>query len=166
MALNRRAWPSALVLAALVLSGGPAGAQDAPARAPDTRPWYVGTARWAKWPTLAGAVGLTAAAFLRKQDANQIYDGLQAFCVADTQNCIQNPDGTYVNPAAEALYQETRRLDRQARNWMLGGQGFLFVSAGLWLIDLVANTRRPENIPYSPFEPVAAPGRLGLRWRF
>lgn len=157
-------------LAALLLASAPSAAPGQETVTgppnPDGRPWYVTTAKWAKWPTLAGAIALTAAAISRKLDADQVYDGLQLFCLADTQNCVRNADGTYVQPAAEALYQETVRLDRQARNWMWGGQAFLFVSAGLWVIDLVAGSSRPDNIPYAPLEPYAAPGVVGARWRF
>lgn len=158
----------AVVAVASVLGAGTPHAQaDSATRAvPDTRPWYVSTARWAKWPTLAAAVGLTVAAIARKSDANQTYDVLQAVCRADSGNCLLGPDGTYALAETEALYQETLKLDRQARNWMIGGQGFLFVSGGLFLIDLVAGTSRPGNIPFAPLEPYAAPGVVGMRWRF
>jgi hypothetical protein len=49
---------------------------------------------------------------------------------------------------------------------MIGGQGFLVVSGGLFLIDLVAGSRKPENIPFTPLEAYTAPGTLGVRWRF
>ena len=75
-------------------------------------------------------------------------------------------DGAYVNSDAERLFQETLRLDAQARRWMIGGQGFLFLSGGLFLIDLVSGNREPKNIPFSPLEAYAVPGKLGLRWRF
>jgi len=143
----------------------PGSAQDQPP-APDARPWIVSAAKWVKWPTLAAAIGLTAAAITRKADADDYYDGLQTVCLAQPEACRLGPSGTYTDPAAEALYQETVRLDGQARRWMIGGQGFLFLSGGLFLIDLVGGSRKPKNIPYAPLEMYAAPGALGLRWRF
>lgn len=151
------------VLAALVSASGLA-AQDT-AAAPE-RSWVVSTSKWAKWPALAAAVGLTAAAITRKADADATYDALQAFCLEASGNCASGPDGAYVNPAAEALYQETLRLDLQARRWMFGGQGFLFLSAGMFLVDLVAGSDKPPNIPFTPLEAWAVPGQAGLRWRF
>ncbi len=130
------------------------------------RPWYVSTAKWARWPTLAVAAGLTTAAIIVKGRANDSFNGLKLICQAGPQNCLLGPDGTYVNGDAERLFQETLRLDAQARRWMIGGQGFLFLSGGLFLIDLVSGNREPKNIPFSPFEAYAVPGRLGLRWRF
>jgi len=167
MALSRRGVRvSTCSVVLLGLAGaGPVAAQAPPAQPEAGRPWYVTTSKWAKWPTLAAAVGLTAAAIMRKDDADQIFDGLEQFCVADTANCQRGADGTYVNPQAEALYQETLRLDAQARRWMIGGQAFLFASGGLFVIDLVWGGSKPHNIPYSPFEPFAQPGRVGLRMR-
>jgi hypothetical protein len=157
-----RAW----CLAALVAAGtaGRVGAQEA--GPPVERSWWVSTSKWAKWPTLAAAVGLTAAAITRKADADAVYESLQAFCLVESGNCASTPGGTYANPEAEALYQETLRLDLQARRWMIGGQGFLFLSAGMFLIDLVAGASKPQNIPFTPLEAWAVPGQAGLRWRF
>lgn len=132
----------------------------------DERPWFVSVSRWAKWPTLAAAIGLTAAAIVRKDDANRYFDQLESLCTGDSEGCQLGSDGKYLNPAAESLYQETVRLDAQARRWMIGGQGFLFVSGGLFLIDLVAGKSKPKNIPFTPLEAYASPGTLGLRWRF
>jgi hypothetical protein len=167
MALTRSGGIRLAALAgALVASAAPgAAAQDRP-RPPDARPWFVSAAKWAKWPTLAAAIGLTAVAITRKADADEYYDQLQDLCREQPEECGVGPDGAYTNRLAESLYQETLRLDGQARNWMIGGQGFLFVSGGLFLIDLVAGSRKPANIPYTPLEAYATPGTLGLRWRF
>jgi hypothetical protein len=152
-----------MLLAIMALLPQPLAAQEAEAGG---HPWYVGAARWAKWPTLAAAVGLTAAAIVRKDDADQYFDQLDALCSADSDACRVGPGGGYLNPEAEALYQETLRLDAQARRWMIGGQGFLFVSGALFLIDLVAGQSKPKNIPFTPLEAYATPGLMGLRWRF
>jgi hypothetical protein len=158
--------PSLLWLGLLATVPAAVTAQSAPGQPAPGRPWYVTTSKWAKWPALAAAAGLTAAAIVRKDDADQIFNGLQEFCLADEANCRIGADGTYVNPQAEVLYQETLQLDAQARRWMIGGQSFLFVSAGMFVIDLVWGGSKPHNIPYSPFEPYAQPGKVGLRMRF
>ena len=168
MALRRRPVPWRTLAAAGVLAAtvaGPVTAQDQP-RAPDARPWFVSAAKWVKWPTLAAAIGLTAAAITRKADADAYFDRLQTLCIEQPDDCQLSTSGTYTNPQAEDLYQETLRLDGQARRWMIGGQGFLFVSGGLFLVDLVSGSRKPKNIPFAPLEAYAAPGTLGLRWRF
>jgi len=168
VALTPRSVPiRTLAVAGMLVAAAapPVSAQDQPPT-PDARPWFVTTAKWVKWPTLAAAIGLTAAAITRKADADSYYDGLQTLCLEQPDACRLGANGAYADPSAESLYQETLRLDGQARRWMIGGQGFLFVSGGLFLIDLVAGSRKPENIPFAPLEAYAAPGTLGLRWRF
>jgi len=165
VALSRRpvrVWTLA-VGAALVAA--PVAAQDQRA-APDARPWFATAAKWGKWPTLGAAIGLTAIAISRKADADDFFDRLQLLCVEQPDACRIDPGGAYASPTAESLYQETLRLDGLARQWMIGGQGFLFVSGGLFVLDLVTGRRKPKNIPYAPLEAFAAPGTLGLRWRF
>jgi hypothetical protein len=149
----------------MALVARPAAAQDARPN-PDARPWFVTAAKWGKWPTLAAAIGLTAVAIIRKAEADDYFDRLQTLCAEQPDACRPGPDGTYPDPDAESLYQETRRLDGRARQWMIGGQGFLFVSGGLFVLDLVTGSRKPRNIPFAPIEAFAAPGALGLRWRF
>ena len=156
---------TALAVLLLTTAGTSMTTAQAPAPNPSV-PWYVTTAKWARWPTLAAAVGLTAAAIIVKDRANETFDGLNLVCQANAANCLIGKDGTYVQPDAERLFQETLRLDAQARRWMIGGQSFLFVSGGLFLLDLVAGNRRPKNIPFSPVEAFAAPGQIGVRWRF
>lgn len=164
--MNPRGLPVLLAVGALAAArAGPALAQEQP-RTPDASPWFVSAAKWVRWPTLAAAVGFTVVAITRKADADEYYDQLEMFCGDQPDECTIGTGGGYVNAQAEALYQETLRLDRQARAWMIGGQSFLFVSGALFLIDLVAGSDRPENIPYTPLEAYASPGTLGLRWRF
>jgi hypothetical protein len=129
-------------------------------------PWYVTVSHWGKWPLLAGAIGFAAAAIAQKSDADAVYDQLQAICRNASEDCILDPGGTYVNPEAEALYQETLRLDGRARRWMLGGESALALSGGMFLIDLVAGHGEPRNIPFTPFEVYTGRDRLGLQWRF
>jgi hypothetical protein len=154
----------ALPMASLLLSPS-ARAQQAEARN-HTRPWYATASHWGKWPMLAGAVGLAVAGIAQKHDADGVYDQLQELCRADSQDCILDESEHYVNPDAEALYQETLRLDGKARRWMLGGEVSLALSGCMFLIDLVAGHSEPRNIPFTPFEVYSAPDRLGLQLRF
>lgn len=152
-----------LLILALPLCS-PASAQE-PARQ-DQRSWYAAVSHWAKWPTLAGALGFTAAAIFQKQDADNVYDRLQTLCHNTSEACLLGADGTYVNRDAEALYQETLRLDGKARRWMIGGESTLALSGVMFLLDLVAGQTEPKNIPFTPFEVYGGPDRLGLQWRF
>jgi hypothetical protein len=155
----------ALVTAALPLSL-PAAAQEPPPPPIDARPWFADVSHYGKWLALAGAAGFTTVAILRNLDADQIYGGLTTLCRTGGDTCVLGPDGTYVNPEAELLYQETLRLDSEARKWMLGGQVTLVAAGAMFVVDLVARTRRPKNIPYAPLEYFADGGRLGFRLRF
>jgi hypothetical protein len=151
---------------AIPLSRAGLSAQAPAARPIDPRPWFVDVSHYGKWFALAGAAGLTAVAILRNQDADQVYDGLADLCQVGGETCVLGSDGRYLNPDAEVLYQETLRLDSQARKWMLGGQATLVLAGTMFVIDLVAGTRRPKNIPYAPLEYFAEGERLGLRYRF
>jgi hypothetical protein len=164
----RRGRPRLVALGLLLAFGTPALdlAAQQPPTAPGARPWFVTTSKWAKWPALAAAIGLTAAAITKKSDADQSYDILQTVCLEDPDACALAPNGAYLNPDAEALYQETLRLDAQAGRWMIGGQGFLFLSGGMFLLDLAAGSSKPKNIPFSGLEAYATPGTIGFRLRF
>jgi hypothetical protein len=143
-----------------------ASAQESGSRDQQARPWYVTVSHWGKWPMLAGAIGFAAASLAQKSDADQVYDQLQAMCRDASVNCILGANGKYVKPEAEALFQETLRLDGKARRWMLGGEAALALSGGMFLIDLVAGHGEPRNIPFTPFEVYTGRDRLGLQWRF
>ena len=163
--VNLRVVVAALLPAALPLSR-PAAAQEPPTPTIDARPWFAYVSHYCKWVALAGAAGLTTVAILRNHDADQIYDGLATLCRTGGDTCVLNTDGIYVNPEAELLYQETLRLDSEARKWILGGQVTLLAAGAMFVVDLVARTRRPKNIPYAPLEYFADSRRIGLRLRF
>jgi len=166
--MRQRSRPPGIAIGLLLALGTPAvrvAAQEPPTP-PDARPWFVSASKWAKWPTLAAAIGLTAAAITKKGDADNTYDVLQALCLEDPDACARGPNGSYANPDTEGLFQETLRLDAQARRWMIGGQGFLFLSGGMFLLDLATGSSKPKNIPFSGLETYATPGTIGLRWRF
>ena len=162
---GRRAGLMVLGLLIFALPLCSAASAQEPARQ-DQRAWYVAVSHWAKWPMLAGALGFTAAAILQKQDADNVYDQLQTLCRNASESCLLGADGTYVHPDAEALYQETLRLDGKARHWMIGGESTLALSGVMFLLDLVAGHAEPKDIPFTPFEVYSGPDRLGLQWRF
>jgi hypothetical protein len=155
--------PLALILASLPLCPSAYAQQSG---SPSPRRWYASVSHWAKWPALVGALGLTAAAIIQKDDADKVYDQLQTLCRDASDACILGPTSTYVNPDAEALYQETLRLDGKARRWMIGGESALALSGGMFLIDLIVGHGKPKNIPFTPFEVYSGRNRLGLQWRF
>jgi hypothetical protein len=146
--------------------GPSATAQEVAPATIDARPWFADVSHYGRWLALAGAAGLTTVAILRNHDADQIYDGLTTLCRTGGDTCVLGPDGNYLNPQAEVLYRETLRLDSEARKWMLGGQVTLVAAGAMFVVDLVAGTRRPKNIPYSPLEYFADGRRMGFRLRF
>lgn len=128
--------------------------------------WIVSVSRYGKWVTLGGAAGLTAIAISRNDDADAIFGALVTFCRNAPEQCVRQASGTYVGGDAERLYQETLRIDRQARVWMIAGQVTLAASGAMFLIDLITGDQDPKNIPYTPFEVVSGPRRLGVGIRF
>jgi hypothetical protein len=115
---------------------------------------------------IASAAGLMTVAIVRNHDADRVYGGLQTLCQAGGATCVIDLDGHYLNPDAEALYQETLRIDSQSRSWMAGGQVMLVAAGAMFVIDLVAGNRKPKNIPFTPLEYFADGTRAGLTLRF
>lgn len=132
----------------------------------DQRSWVVSFSRYGKWPVLASAIGLTAVAIFRNDDADEIFDGLITLCSNAPPDCRRLDDGTYAGSDAERLYQETLRLDRQARAWMIGGQVALAAAGVMFLIDLVSGDQGPKNIPFTELEVFSGHRRVGVRYRF
>ncbi len=153
-----------LGLAILVAYAGTAAiAQEAGSKG---KPWYVSVSHYGKWVALASAIGLTTMAAIRHEDANTVFDGLNEICRSSSQNCILNAQGTYENQDAERLFRETKRLDGQANRFLLGGQLTLIASGAMFLIDLVLDEDKPENIPYTPLKVYNAPNKIGLGFEF
>jgi hypothetical protein len=174
MAIGGRRFRAATTIAVLTLAlglplGRPAAAQETQpgtASAGPSTSWIVTASKWGRWIALAGAAGLTTMAIVRNDDADRVYGGLQTLCQAGGDTCRLNSAGTYLNPAAEALYQETLRLDGQARRWMIAGQIALVAAGGMFLIDLVSGSSKPKNIPLAPLEVFGAGRKVGLRYWF
>ena len=162
---NRVAATGALMLLATALPLCPSAVAQQP-DAQTRRPWVISFAQWAKWGTLASAVGLATVAIFRNDDANDVFRGLNRFCAAAPNACFLGDDGRYVDASAEVLYNETLRIDRQARAWMVAGQLTLAASGVLFLIDLVTDDDGPRNIPFSPLEVFTTGHHTGFRIRF
>lgn len=163
MAVKRGILVVGAAVVLLVLGGArPAAAQ----RDTGGTSWIVRFSEYGKWVALGGAAGLTAIAISRNDDADVIFDGLVTFCRNAPEQCVRQANGTYVGADAERLYQETLRIDGQARVWMIAGQITLAASGAMFLIDLITGDPGPKNIPFTPFEVVSGPRRLGLGVRF
>ncbi len=171
MAVNGRHPIRWLLLAALIghAVSTAAGAQQADSAR--TTPLVVTVSHWGRWPALAGAGALVALAAVGNGNAKDARGALEDFCLPDPGRCTltETPDGSglqYVDPEAEALYQEYARLSRRAQGLLIGGQATLLVAGAMFLIDLVHQDGDLGNIPYTPLELYTTPNRLGLVMRF
>ncbi len=151
----------ALILTLLVR---PLAAQQA-----DTA-WVRGTpfaVKYGKWVTLAAAVGMGIKAADAHRDADRAFKSLGDYCDPDHTRCDTGPSGHYLDPVAERYYQTSVRRDRHARGWLLGGEGALLATAGLFVWDLTRPKQPPKNIPFAPtVSVVGSTTRLGLRVAF
>lgn len=160
-----------VLLAGLLAAGSTV---DAPAQQPDSlagTPVLVTVSHWGRWPALAGAGVLVALAAARNSDVKDARAALDAYCTIDTGRCTISQDpggsgGVYLDPVAEALYQEYASLSRRAQGLLIGGQATLLVAGAMFLIDLLHDDGDFGTIPYTPFELYTTPNRLGLAMRF
>jgi hypothetical protein len=121
---------------ALLLLAGQAGAQGP-------------LVKYGKWAVLAGSVGMNYLALRSHNRADDAFNALNALCV-DRSRCDLGPDGSYLDPESENLYQSSLRYDRIARGWLLGGEAALAGSAALFVWELTRPKGRPGNIPFEP----------------
>jgi hypothetical protein len=99
--------------------------------------------------------------------AEDVFDQLEAQCAGAHSRCSVGPDGSYLDPEIEDLYQQTLRHDRIARGWLFGGEGALAGAAVLFVWELTRPKRRPDNIPFEPEVRSMRGGTgLGLRVTF
>ncbi len=133
------------------------------------RRWFVEVSRYGKWASLAAAAGLITAAAVFDSDAQDAQQALTSFCEPDPTLCQivgSGGDERYSSTEAEALFQESARLQTKSRSFLIGGQ-LAIVSAGtMFLIDLLYRDGRPKNIPFTSLEFYSAPHQLGLSLRF
>ncbi len=134
--------------------------------------WNVGraTVHWGKWLTAGAAAALTVMGAHEHESSNREFRRLLDLCRADNADCDLGPDGAYLNPAAEQLYQGSIYFDRRARTRLLAGQASLLLAAGLFIADLRRRTGGPGNKPLAPLQvagDVRAGGvQVGVRWTF
>ncbi|MEO8139783.1 MAG: hypothetical protein ABI742_09060 [Gemmatimonadota bacterium] len=156
--------PLRLSLLCLTLAATPLAAQQ-----PDTS-WKRQTpmvVKYGKWATLALAVGMGLKASAAHHDADRAFNLLSSYCLTDPTRCNQGPGGRYIDPVAEGYYQASVRSDRHARGWLLGGEGALLATAGLFVWELTRPKQPPKNIPFEPtVTVVGAVTQFGVRVAF
>jgi hypothetical protein len=123
--------------------------------------------KYGKWVIAAGAVGMNYLALRAHNRAEDSFNALEFRCLEATQRCIVGPEGTYLDPTAEDLYQNSLRYDRIARGWLIGGEFALAGAAALFVWELTRPKGRPGNIPFEPEVRSMRGGTgLGLRINF
>ena len=121
--------------------------------------------KYGKWALLAGAIGMNYLAVRAHDQADDVFDTLEAQCDELPERCDLGPGGSYADPAIENLYQTTLRYDRNARLWLIGGETALVGSAALFIWELARPKDRPDNIPFEPELRAMPAGRTGLGLR-
>jgi hypothetical protein len=122
--------------------------------------------KYGKWLVLAGSAGMNYLAIRAHNRAEDAFDALQLRCQVHAR-CDVGPDGGYLDPATENLYQSSLRYDRIARGWLIGGETALAGAAALFVWELTRPKGRPDNIPFEPEVRSLRVGTgLGLRVSF
>lgn len=148
-----RAWSAAL---GLMLLAGPAEAQG-----------LSPLVKYGKWALVAGSAGMNYLAIRAHNRAEDVFDLLEAQCRDARSRCDLGPDGSYLDPEIEDLFQQTLRHDRIARGWLIGGETALAGAAVLFIWELTRPKGRPDNIPFEPEVRSMRGGTgLGLRVKF
>jgi hypothetical protein len=153
-----------LSLLCLTLTAAPLAAQRADTSWTRPTPMLV---KYGKWATLALAVGMGLKASAAHHDADRAFNLLSDYCLTDPTRCNQGSGGGYIDPVAEGYYQASVRRDRHARGWLLGGEGALLATAGLFVWELTRPKQPPKNIPFEPTVSVVGPTtRVGVSVAF
>jgi hypothetical protein len=162
----------ATTLCALLCLAGttPALGQDVKPAPQSGSGWTRPVVRYGKWLTAAAAGGLTYLAAREHNQSADSWNRLLTICRIDNADCAIGLDGRYVNPVAEANYQQSLYYDGRARKRLLAGQVALVISAAMFIADLSGGRNGPPNIPFDPnkllVEPTSDGGaRIGLRLR-
>jgi hypothetical protein len=146
-----RIWPGVVALALL--------ASPAEAQGP--------LVKYGKWLLVAGSIAMNYQAYHSHEQAEDAFDLLEAACLQDRSRCAVGPDGSYLNPQTEALYQSSLHYDRATRSWLIGGEAALAGAAALFIWELTQPKGRPDNIPFEPEVRSLRGGTgLGLRVAF
>jgi hypothetical protein len=122
--------------------------------------------KYGKWVLVAGAAAMNYLALQAHNQADDSFNALEARCFESRQRCALRPDGTYLDPTAEDLYQGSLRYDRIARGWLIGGEAALAGAAALFVWELTRPKGRPGNIPFEPEVRSIRGGATGVGLRF
>jgi hypothetical protein len=124
-------------------------------------------AKYGKWLLVAGSAGMNYLAIRAHNRADDAFNALEARCLEVRDRCTLAPEGSYLDPATEDLYQNSLRYDRIARGWLIGGEAALAGAAALFVWELTRPKGRPDNIPFEPEirSMIGATG-VGLRFEF
>lgn len=134
-----------LLLAVLAARGGGLVAQNpAATRIPPV-------VKYGKWALLAGSAGLNLLALHDHHIADDTFAQLTDICsTAEHSRCLTGPSGAYLDPGAEAIYQNALKSDRRARAWLVAGETVLLGSAAMFVWELSRPSGREPNIPFTP----------------
>jgi hypothetical protein len=122
----------------------------APVRAQEPGSTSKPLIKYGKWLLAAGALAMNYQAARAHDRADESFDTLESRCFDNHTLCDLNPDGSYVDPTSEALYQQSLHYDSQARAWLFGGEAALAGAAALFVWELTRRTPKPDNIPFEP----------------
>lgn len=147
----KRLW---FLIFGMMLLGGPAEAQGP-------------LVKYGKWLLVAGSAGMNYFAIRAHNRAEDAFDTLESRCLTTQARCIVGPEGQYLDPEIEGLYQSSLRYDRIARGWLIGGETALAGAAVLFVWELTRPKSRPGNIPFEPeVQSLRGATGLGLRVAF
>lgn len=119
--------------------------------------------KYGKWAVLATSIGLNILAADAHRDADRVFEEIEARCETDPSLCGV-AGGSYVDPVNEALYQETLRLDRRSRTFLVTGEAAFLGAAALFIWEFARPKSPPDNVPFEPEVSVRnGVTRLGLR---
>ena len=142
-----RTTPASAIGRALALALSLAFLLPASASAQGTGPLI----KYGKWVLAAGAVGMNLLAAQAHDRADEAFDRVRDVCFGgDSSRCFVGPDGAYIDPAIEGLYQTSLSYDRRARRWLIAGETALLGAAALFVIEFTRKTHKPDNIPFEP----------------
>jgi hypothetical protein len=123
--------------------------------------------KYGKWALVAGSIGMNYLALRAHNRADDAFHELESRCFANRDLCTVGPQGGYLNPEIEGLYQTSIHHDRVARGWLIGGESALAGAAVLFIWELTKPKGRPDNIPFEPEVKSLRGGTgLGLRVAF
>jgi hypothetical protein len=137
-------------------------ALTSPAQAQGVKP----VVKYGKWVLVAGAATMNYLALRAHNQAEDSFNALEARCFESQQRCALRPDGSYLDPTAEELYQGSLHYDRIARGWLIGGESALAGAAALFVWELTRPKGRPSNIPFEPEIRSIRGGGTGVGLRF